>query len=548
VDERLSSALHLLPDYLSQHVLLSAAALALGVAISLPLTVAASRSAGVRWPVLGLASVIQTVPSLALLALFYPLLLGLSSLCRHFFGFGFAALGFLPSLLALTLYSMLPILRNGVTAITGLDPAVLQAARGVGMTRRQRLWRVELPLAAPMIMAGVRTAAVWVIGTATLATPVGQTSLGNYIFSGLQVENWVWVLFGCGAAVVLAIVTDQLLALVELGVARRSPSLAWLGMGLLIAGVAAAGSVPLAATGRSAYVVGAKNFSEQYILAALIADRIRGSGYHGTGHDGSGPDGRGTGDSAYEVVERTDLGSAIAFRALAANDLDVYVDYSGTLWTNILGRTDSLPRAQMLRELHDELRRRYGVELLGALGFENAYALAMRSDRAAALGVRTIADLARVAPQLTLGADLEFFARPEWRLLQARYRLAFHARREYQPTFMYRALMSGEADVITAFSSDGRIAADHLTVLEDPLHAIPPYDAVLLVSPRRAADPVLRSALAPLKDAIPIALMREANYLVDRPTGKLSPAESARWLERAAHLQGPVSNLKQPAF
>jgi len=523
VDERLSSALHLLPDYLSQHVLLSAAALSLGVAISLPLTVAASRSAGVRWPVLGLASVIQTVPSLALLALFYPLLLGLSSLCRHFFGFGFAALGFLPSLLALTLYSMLPILRNGVTAITGLDPAVLQAAQGVGMTRRQRLWRVELPLAAPMIMAGVRTAAVWVIGTATLATPVGQTSLGNYIFSGLQVENWVWVLFGCGAAVALAIVTDQLLALVELGVARRKPALAWLGVGLLVAGVAAAGSVPLASAGRTAYVVGAKNFSEQYILAALIADRIRGTGDNGSGH---------------EVVERTDLGSTIAFRALAANDLDVYVDYSGTLWTNILGRTDSVPRAQMLHDLHDELRRRYGVELLGALGFENAYALAMRSDRAAALGIRTIADLARVAPQLTLGGDLEFFARPEWRLLQARYRLTFHARREYQPTFMYRALMSGEVDVITAFSSDGRIAADHLTVLADPLHAIPPYDAVLLLSPRRAMDPVLHSALAPLKDAISIALMRQANYLVDRPTGKLSPAEAALWLERAAHLKG----------
>jgi osmoprotectant transport system permease protein len=526
VDERLASALRLLPDCLSQHVLLSAAALGLGVAISLPLTVAASRSAAVRWPVLGLASVIQTVPSLALLALFYPLLLGLSSVCRHLFGFGFAALGFLPSLLALTLYSMLPILRNGVTAIVGLDPAILQAARGVGMTGRQRLWRVELPLAAPMIMAGVRTAAVWVIGTATLATPVGQTSLGNYIFSGLQVENWVWVLFGCAAAVALAIVTDQLLALVELGVARRRPRIAWLGVGLLLAGVAAAGSVPLAATGRAGYLVGAKNFSEQYILAALIADRIRGSGQAAT--------------------ERTDLGSTIAFRALAANELDVYVDYSGTLWTNILRRTDSVPRGQMLQDLRQALRRRYGVALLGPLGFENAYVLAMRSDRAAALGVRSIEDLARLSPQLTLGGDLEFFARPEWHALEARYGLAFRARREYQPTFMYRALMSGEVDVITAFSSDGRIAADHLTVLQDPLHAIPPYDAVLLLSPRRAADPVLRTALEPLVGAIPIGLMRQANYRVDGPTDKLTPAQAARWLESAARLPREIPQRNHP--
>lgn len=516
MDERLASALRVLPDYLSQHVLLSAASLALGLAISLPLTVAASRSARVRWPVLGFASVIQTVPSLALLALFYPLLLGLSAVCRHLFGFGFTALGFLPSLLALTLYSMLPILRNGVTAILNIDPAILQAANGVGMTDRQRLLRVELPLAAPMIMAGVRTSAVWVIGTATLATPVGQTSLGNYIFSGLQVEDWVWVLFGCGAAVGLALLADQLLALVEFGVSRRRPRLAWLGVLLLVAGIAAAGRVPLAGASRPGYVVGAKNFSEQYILGALIADRIRAAGH--------------------PVSERTDLGSVFAFRALAANDLDVYVDYSGTLWADILGRRDILPPERMIETLSSELLSRYGVTLLGPLGFENAYALAMRRDRAAALGVRTIADLAKVAPELTIGGDLEFFDRPEWRALESRYGLKFRARREYQPTFMYRALMSGEVDVISAFSSDGRIAADQLVVLKDPLRVIPPYDAVILLSPRRAHDPVLRRALEPLIGAIPIDLMRRANFMVDRPANKRTPAQAAAWLARAAHL------------
>jgi osmoprotectant transport system substrate-binding protein/osmoprotectant transport system permease protein len=516
VDERLASALRLLPDYLSQHVLLSAASLGLGVAVSLPLVVAASRSARVRWPVLGLASLIQTVPSLALLALFYPLLLGLASVFRHLFGFGFNALGFLPSLLALTLYSMLPILRNGVTAVLNIDPAIIQAASGVGMTDRQRLLRVELPLAAPMIMAGVRTSAVWVIGTATLATPVGQTSLGNYIFSGLQVENWVWVLFGCGAAVALALVTDQLLALVEHGVSRRRPRLAWLGIVLLLAGVGVCGFVPIAGASRAGYLVGAKNFSEQYTLAALMADRIRATGHSAT--------------------ERTGLGSVFAFRALAANNLDVYVDYSGTLWNNILGRRDLVPREQMLQELRSSLRTRYGVTLLGPLGFENAYALAMRRGRAAALGIHTIEDLARLAPELTIGGDLEFFARPVWQSLRSRYGLKFRARREYQPTFMYRALMSDEVDVISAFSSDGRIAADHLLVLQDPLQAIPPYDAVVLLAPSRATDPVLRRALEPLIGAIPIDLMRRANYMVDRPTDKRSPGEAAVWLAHATHL------------
>ncbi|MBV9905106.1 MAG: ABC transporter permease, partial [Alphaproteobacteria bacterium] len=162
--------------------------------ISLPLAIFAARSRWLRGSALGFASIIQTIPSLALLALFYPVLLIVSRFTTDAFGFGFRALGFLPALLALALYSMLPALRNTITALAGIEPGVKMAARGVGMTPWQSLTMVELPLAAPIIMAGIRTAAVWVIGTATLATPIGQTSLGNYIFTGLQTENWVFVL------------------------------------------------------------------------------------------------------------------------------------------------------------------------------------------------------------------------------------------------------------------------------------------------------------------------------------------------------------------
>src|SRR5688500_13472826 len=237
---RLAAAFELLPEYLAWHVLLSASALVLGVAISLPLAIAAARSPRLRWPVLALASLIQTIPSLALLALFYPLLLALSALSAGLIGKGFSALGFLPSLLALTLYSILPILRNGVTGITGVDPAIAEAADGVGMTGRQRLLQVELPLAAPVIMAGVRTAAVWTIGAATLSTPVGQTSLGNYIFAGLQTENWVFVLFGCAASAALAMAADQLLGLMETGLRTRRRELVLAGLAALLVGAGAA--------------------------------------------------------------------------------------------------------------------------------------------------------------------------------------------------------------------------------------------------------------------------------------------------------------------
>lgn len=509
---RLAAAFALLPEYLGWHVLLSFSALVLGVAISLPLAVAASRSPRLRWPVLAGASLIQTIPSLALLALFYPLLLALSVLSKATLGQGFSALGFLPSLLALTLYSMLPILRNGAAAILGVDAAIKEAADGVGMTSRQRLFQVELPLAAPVIMAGVRTAAVWTIGAATLSTPVGQTSLGNYIFAGLQTENWVFVLFGCAASAVLALAADQLLALIEAGARKRSPRLVVLGgVGLVIGlGLAVA---PLAGFGKAgSYVVGAKNFSEQYILAELMADRLEKAGA--------------------QVSRKEDLGSAVAYRALAAGELDAYVDYSGTLWTNVLNRKDNPGRAEVLKQLTAELRRRDGVVVLGSLGFENAYALTMRPDRAKALGVASIADLARAAPKLTLGSDLEFLSRPEWKAVESAYGLKFKAKQSYQPTFMYRALEGGEADVISAFSSDGRIAADKLVVLSDPKGAIPPYDAVVLISPKRASDKRLLEALKPLIGKIGVQAMQAANYSVDRDNQKASPAEAAKALEK----------------
>lgn len=495
------AALLQLPPLIASHVLLAAAALALALLVGLPLGVAASRRPALATLALGFAGLVQTIPGLALLALFYPLLLALSALV----GGRIPALGFLPALLALALYALLPILRNVVTGLKGIDPAVLQAADGVGMTPGQKLRLVEAPLAAPVAMAGIRTAAVWTIGAATLATTVGYPSLGNPIFAGLQTESWSLVLSGCIAAALLAIVTDGLLGLVERSIAQRRPKRAWAALVVLALGLLLA-LLPLLRTSVRTVTVGAKNFSEQYILARLIGARLEAAGYH--------------------VAYREGLGSAVAFRALASGDVDVYVDYSGTLWTGSMGRRDTPSRAAMAQGIAQWMAAGPKTGLVGSLGFENAYALAARPGS----GLASIADLTARAPGLTLGADLEFLDRPEWRAVRDAYGLSFRATRAYSPTFMYRALSSGQADVISAFSSDGRIAADHLVVLADPKQAVPHYDALMLVSPAHAHDERFLAALRPLVNAVPITDMRAANYMVDRDTAKATPEAAALWL------------------
>jgi osmoprotectant transport system permease protein len=453
-------------------------------------------------------------PSLALLALFYPLLLSLSALV----GGGIPALGFLPSLIALTLYALLPIIRNAVAGLQGIDPAVIQAADAVGMTPTQKLRLVEAPLVAPVLIAGIRTTAVWTIGAATLSTTVGQPSLGDMIFAGLQTQNWALVLAGCISAAALALAVDALIGAIEYGIRARRRWLWIASAAVLLVGTAAATAPlwPKSGADRTV-VVGAKNFSEQYILARLIGDRLERAGY--------------------TVEYRDGLGSAVVFGALSGGDIDVYVDYAGTIWANEMKRTDVPERPAMVAAIGEWAKRQHDVRLIGSLGFENAYAFAMKGNAAKAKRITSLDDLVNAAPGMTLGSDLEFLERPEWAAVKRAYPLRFAKTTPYSPTFMYRALESGNVDVISAFSSDGRIAADRLTVLTDPRRAIPGYDAILMVAPKRAGDAKLLAALKPLVGRIPVEAMRAANYQVDRDTDNQTPEAAAKWLAAKIGLQ-----------
>ena len=514
-----------LPDYLGHHLFLTVVPLLLAVAISLPLGVLLARRRRLRGPVLALASVAQTIPGLALLALMVPLLVLLGKATTPMLGGALPALGWPPALMALTLYAVLPILRNTVTGLRGVDPALCEAARAMGMTPWQSLRQVELPLAAPVIVAGLRTATVWTVGTATLATPVGQTCLGNYIFMGLQTRNLTAVLFGSVAAAALAIFLDGLIGALETGVrkgSRRRVAVATALLAILLGAGLLAPWLSRAASGgedsRQAWTVGAKTFTEQYILAALLEDTL--------------------GQAGLPVARREGLGSTVLFDALAAGQVDIYVDYSGTLWANHMKRKGGGRRREVLDQVSRWLQATHGILCLGPLGFENAYVLAMPRDEAARRGIRSVADLKRLGANLKIGGDYEFFGRPEWRSLRDTYGLAAATRTSYDSTFMYEAVARGEVDVISAFSSDGRIAAYDLVVLDEPQGVLPPYDALLLLSPQAAASDELVAALSPLIGAISADLMRQANNMVDRDDDPRTVREAAAWLAEQAGSKG----------
>jgi len=511
-----SEQLALLPGYLTAHLQLTLVALSVGFLASVPLGVAVVRWRRLEPAVLGAASVVQTIPSLALLAIMVPALAFLGGIASSVFGVELRSIGYLPAVIALTLYSTLPILRNTVTGISGVDPSVNEAARAVGMTDRQRLIRVQVPLALPVIIAGIRTATVWVVGIATLSTPVGAPSLGNYIFSGLQTRNFTAVMIGCVSAAALALSLDSLIRALEIGVGKRKRGWIAVPTAILIGLFGYTGytfAIGWADPQPKLVTIGAKTFTEQYILSELLGLQIA----------------RETG-----LPTRTlqSLGSTVAFDSLVSGDVDVYVDYSGTIWATIMQR-QSLPeeRGELLTEVREYLAREHGVTLVASLGFENTYALGMTRERARTLGVETIGELAAHAPVLEIAGDYEFFGRPEWRAIRDTYGLEFGRQRSMDSSLMYQAVRESQVDVISAFSTDGRIAAFDIELLSDDRGVIPPYDAIVLASARLSKSmPQVLQALARLEGRIGAAAMQQMNLRVDQG-GQLPRAVAEQLLE-----------------
>ena len=472
-----------MPHLLGAHTRLAMLTLLAAVVISVPLGVAAYRKPNFGKLVISVASVVQTIPGLALLAIMVPLLTWLA----------LPSIGVLPAFMGLTLYGVLPILQNTITGLNGLDPTYIEAARGVGMTPSQRLWQVELPLALPVIVAGIRTAAVWTVGMATLSTPIGAPSLGNYIFSGLQTRNYDAVLLGCIGSAALALFLDAVIRLLERGASeRRKPLL--IGGAAVLLSLAVVSAVPVLARGGSATIqIGAKTFTEQYILAEVLKLEAEAEG------------------ETAEVV--SSLGSAVVFDALLAGEIDIFVEYSGTVYATAMHKQASTDRVGVLEEVRDWLQQEHQVETLAVLGFENTYALVTKPS----LNVDSIQQLATRAPGLSIGSDYEFFERSEWEQLRDRYDLQFQHERSMDPALMYQAIEHDEVNVISAYSTDGRIAALGLKVLDDTQHVIPPYDAMIVVRPGFRRDyPRIAERLAALDGAISPERMRQLNREVDQ--------------------------------
>ncbi|SIO59611.1 osmoprotectant transport system permease protein [Singulisphaera sp. GP187] len=503
-----------LAEATAAHLDLVMEALVLAVLIGVPLGILAMRSRAAERVVVGLANVLQTVPSLALLGFLLIVFRG--------------QIGKPPARAALVVYALLPIIKNTILGLRSIPRDVAEAAVGLGMTAWQRLRIVELPLAVPIVLGGVRVATVASVGMATIAAAIGAKGLGSYIFRGVSLSDSRLILLGSIPAAVLALACDASLGEVEHALDPSRPrrsrfrTVAASAAILVLLGVAAWGWLSDRAADRArstTVVIGSKDGSEMILLGHMLADLVEAR-------------------TEFHVDRRFNLGGTlVCYNALSQGGLDAYVEYTGTALMAILKEPPQNDPEVVLKRVRTVLADRDGVATLEPFGFENTFALLMRREQAESLGIRSISDLRRHLATIRPGFGPEFMNRPDgYPGLTKAYGLDFAtAPREMDRNLLYQAVAQGSIDLAAGDSTDGRIAAFNLISLQDDRRYFPPYEAVPLV--RNATlrkDARLREAFDELAGQIDASTMRRLNQEVD--VKRRDPAAVAREFLRSKGL------------
>jgi osmoprotectant transport system permease protein len=491
--------------HVAQHVWLVFVSIAIAVLIALPVGILITRRKRLRAPILGIANVMQTIPSLALFGFLIPL---------PFIG----GIGPRTAIVALVFYALLPIIRNTVTGILGIDPAVREAAVAMGMTDRQVLFQVELPLAMSVILTGVRVAVVITIGVAIIAAEVGAGGLGEYIFRGLRLNDNRLLLAGAVPSAAMALVADFGFGLIEKRFdtsipRRRRSKRAVIALAALIAlALIGFGSWRVlhnrstSSANRGHVTVGSKDFTESILLAEIVAQMLEAQNV--------------------EVDRKFDLGGNLAHTAIVGGQIDLYPEYTGTAFTSILHHQPITDPKAVYDQVQREYSEQFNLELSDPIGFDNTFAILVRGEAARRLSLKTISDAAKYSPQWRAGFGHDFMVRQDgYPGFSSAYGLRFAGVSDMSLDLTYTALASRKVDMIAGNSTDGRIAALDLVQLEDDRHYFPPYEAVFVIR-RGVKDmapennhsrPVhfLTEIMSKLAGAISTDEMRKLNYEVD---------------------------------
>lgn len=397
-------------------------------------------------PTLGLVNFLYTIPSISMLGFLIP----------------FSGVGNATAVIALTVYALLPMVRNTYTGMTNVDPAILEAAKGMGSTRMQILFRIRLPLAMPVIMSGIRSMVTMTIALAGIASFIGAGGLGVAIYRGITTNQAAMTMAGSLLTALLALVMDFLFGFIERRMTKRSARAKRtnriLGFAALILLLAFVFAAALRQGQRETLHIATKPMTEQYILGEMLDILIEQDT-----------------DLEVELTQGVGGGTSNIWPAMESGEFDLYPEYTGTAWNMVLKR-EGLYTEELFAEMEQEYEDAYSMQWVGMYGFNNTYGLVVRREIAEQYGLKTYSDLAAVSDQLIFGAEYDFFEREDgYDALCETYGLSFKETMDLDIGLKYQALNQGRIDVMVVFTTDGQLSASDVTVLEDDKQFYPSY-------------------------------------------------------------------------
>lgn len=487
---------------LGQHIQISFWALLIAVLIAVPAAIWVRRSPKLAQIILQLTGILQTIPSLALLGLLIP----------------FVGIGTIPAVIALVVYALLPIFQNTYIGLTNIDPSVEEAADAMGMSPTRKLLRVELPMTMPVIISGIRTSTVLIIGTATLAALIGAGGLGNFILLGIDRDNSSLILLGAISAAVLAVGMSYLITILEKLKFRTAVFI--ISASVIFGGGFAIYNV--ASKINNQVIIAGKLGAEPEILINMYRDLIVAK------------------DPKMTVKLKPNFGkTSFLFSALKNNQIDIYPEFTGTV-LETLTKSKATPQGSNAiyqlakRQLASQDQLRY----LKPMAYNNTYGLAVSSQFARKYHLKTISDLRKVTGILKAGMTMEFMDRKDGlKRVKRRYQLKFPVK-GMEPELRYKAIQARQVNLIDCYSTDSQLRQYHLTLLKDNLHVFPTYQGAPLMTEKFAQQhPEIVASLNQLAGRITAKQIQEMNYEVN--VLNESPAKVARhYLVRHQLIKG----------
>ncbi|WP_125607709.1 ABC transporter permease/substrate-binding protein [Lapidilactobacillus bayanensis] len=468
---------------LLQHIQISLLSLVIAMLIAIPLAIAVTNHQKLAEFFLQIAGVLQTIPSLALLGLLIPIV----------------GIGNVPATIALVIYAILPIFQNTYLGITNIEPSLKEAAEAFGMSRWQKLFRVELPLAMPEIIAGVRNALVLIIGTATLAALIGAGGLGTFILLGINRNNTALTLIGAISAALLAIVFSWLINVLQRVKLRYSLT----ALALIVVG-------SFGYTGYQAYqaaqptiTIAGKLGSEPDILINMYRDLIKQD------------------SPRTKVVLKSNFGqTSFLLNALKSDQIDIYPEFTGTVLEGLVklptGQTVPHSAAKTYQLSAKLLQQQANLAYLKPMAYNNTYAIIVTKQFARQYDLKSISDLTKIANKINAGFDLEFSDRQDgYKGLQKTYGLTFKTK-TMDPSLRYEAIQRGSVNLIDGYSTDSEIRRYNLVALKDDRQLFPYYQGAPLMRAATAKKyPQVVKSLNKLHGQITDVQMRQMNYEVN---------------------------------